>query len=192
MQAQQFKIWLKENFDMNEKDCQHFEPFLKIKKLDKKDQYLKTGQVCSNMAFVNKGAFRLFYNKDGVEINNYFFLENEFVVSFSSFINQTPSLYTIEALEESEIVYFDYDVVTNSYDKSHKWERFGRIMAERSFQVTIDRVEDFQFRNAEQRYLKLLEQRPEWFQRIPLYHIASFLGIKRESLSRLRKSVVLK
>lgn len=192
MQAQQFKIWLKENFDMNEQDCQFFEPFLKVKQFDKKDQYLKTGQVCSNMAFVNKGAFRLFYNKDGVEINNYFFLENEFLVSFSSFINQTPSHYTIEAIEESEIVYFDYDVVTKSYDKSHKWERFGRIMAERSFQVTIDRVEDFQFRNAEQRYLKLLAQRPDWFQRIPLYHIASFLGIKRESLSRLRKSVVLK
>ncbi|MFT5648179.1 MAG: CRP/FNR family transcriptional regulator, partial [Aureispira sp.] len=91
----------------------------------------------------------------------------------------------------SEIVTFNFSTLEAAYDLSHRWERFGRLMAEKSYQMTTNRVESFLFKNGEQRYLEALED-ARLFERIPLYHIASYLGIERESLSRLRKKIAQK
>ena len=79
-----------------------------------------------------------------------------------------------------------------AYDQSHNWERFGRLISEQSYKLINQRVESFLFLNGEQRYLDLLKNQPYIFDRIPLYYIASYLGIERESLSRLRKKIARK
>ena len=63
------------------------------------------------------------------------------------------------------------------YKKSHGWERFGRLMAEKAFDVAVDRAESFVFKSAEQRYLELIQMHPDFVNNIPLYHIASYLSI---------------
>ena len=126
---------------------------------------------------------------DGKEINTQFVFENEFVTDYDSFLQSKPSRYFIQALEDSEIVTFNLIALQNAYNQSQNWERFGRMVAEQSYKLTTQRVESFLFLDGEQRYLDLVKSQPQILDRIPLYHIASYIGLERESLSRLRRKI---
>lgn len=153
--------------------------------------FLKEGEINSKMAFVQKGVLRMFYiAEDGKEINVQFFFEDDFVASYQSFITQTPSKYYIQALEDCELITISYDSLQNAYSNSLPWQQFGRIIAEKVYTLSEQRNESLLFMNAEERYLDLAKKRPIVFEKVPLYHIASFLGIERESLSRIRKKIV--
>jgi len=185
----QFKNWLKNVSFLTENDCSLFEPFLTTKEVNAKEIVLREGQVCKEIGFINRGIFRMYYVADGKEINTHFSFENEFVVNYDSFLQSTSSRYFIQALEDAEIVTFNLETLQNAYNQSQNWERFGRIMAEYSYKITTARVEGFMFSDAEQRYLQMMNDTPQLLERIPLFHIASYLGIERESLSRLRKKI---
>ncbi len=187
-----FKNWLRQIPFLTEEDCALFLPFLKTKPYKEKAYLLSENKICHEIGFINKGSFRTFYLADGKEINTQFVFENEFVVDYDSFLHEKPSRYFIQALEDSEIVSFNLSALQNAYEVSHNWERFGRMMAEHSYRLTTQRVESFLFMDGEQRYLDLLKGNPQIFNRIPLYHIASYLGLERESLSRLRKKIAEK
>ena len=90
-------------------------------------------------------------------------------------------------MEDAEVITFSQEVLLANYNKSKNWERFGRIMAEACYKKMNDRMESFLFLNGEQRYKLLVKNEPHILDRVPLYHIASYLGLERESLSRLRK-----
>jgi CRP-like cAMP-binding protein len=188
-ESEGFKNWLKHISFLTEADCDLFEPYLQTKRFPAKEHFLTEGKTCQEIGFVNHGSFRTYYLSDDKEINTRFIFENDFVVDYDSFLEAKPSKYFIEALEDSEIVTFNLRALLNAYDQSHNWERFGRIMAEQSYKLTTNRVESFLFLDGEQRYLDLLKNEPQIFERIPLYHIASYLGMERESLSRLRKKI---
>lgn len=184
-----FKEFLKRGSFLTEKDCSLFEPYLSVKKYKAKDIFLTEGKICTEIGFINKGCFRTYYLSDGKEINTHFAFENEFVTDYDSFLQEKPSRYFIQALEDAEIVTFTLPALQNGYNQSQNWERFGRIVAEQSYKLTTRRVESFLFLDGEQRYLDLLKNQPRILERIPLYHIASYLGLERESLSRLRKKI---
>lgn len=188
----QFKKWLTQVSFLTEKDCSMFQPFLKTRKYAEKEYFQVEGNICSEIGFVNSGCFRTYYLADGTEINTHFVFENEFVTDYDSFLHQKPSRYNIQALEPTEVVTFGLPALQSAYEGSQNWERFGRMMAEQSYRLTTQRVESFLFMDGEQRYLDLLKNQPHIFERVPLYHIASYLGMKRESLSRLRKKIVRK
>lgn len=187
-----FKTWLKNVSFLTEEDCRMFEPYLQTKQVKSKEIVLKEGQICRELGFINKGVFRMYYLADGKEINTHFSFENEFVVNYDSFLQETSSCYFIQALEDSEIVTFNLSTLHKAYNQSQNWERFGRIMAEYSYKLTTQRVEGFMFMDAEQRYRQMIVQTPHFLEKIPLYHLASYLGIERESLSRLRKKIAEK
>jgi CRP/FNR family transcriptional regulator, anaerobic regulatory protein len=188
----QFKTWLKQVSFLTEQDCDLFQPFLQTRHISAKDYFLQENKTCREIGFVNSGTFRMYYLSDGKEINTHFSFDNEFVVDYDSFLQQKPSRYYIQALEDAEIVTFNLETLHKAYNTSQNWERFGRIMAEYSYKITTKRVESFLFLDGEQRYKQLLENEPHLFERIPLYHIASYLGLERESLSRLRKKITEK
>ena len=184
-----FKNWLTQVSFLTEKDCSLFEPYLKIKNYKAKEYFLSEGKICQDIGFINKGCFRTYYLADGKEINTHFAFENEFVTDYDSFLQEKPSKYFIQALEDAEIVTFNLPALQNAYNQSQNWERLGRMIAEQSYKLTTQRVESFLFLDGEQRYLDLLKNQSHIFDRIPLYHIASYLGLERESLSRLRKKI---
>jgi CRP-like cAMP-binding protein len=184
-----FKNWLTQISFLTEKDCALFEPFLQTKTFKAKEYFLTEGKICREIGFVNLGCFRTYYLVDGKEINTYFAFENGFVTDYDSFLQGKPSRYFIQALEDAELVTFDLPALEQAYQQSHNWERFGRLIAEQSYKLTTERVENFLFMDGEQRYLELLQKQPALLDRIPLYHIASYLGLERESLSRLRKKI---
>lgn len=184
-----FKDWLTNMSFLTEEDCSLFEPYLKISRFEKKDYFLNEGKVCRYVGFINKGCFRTYYLSDGKEINTQFVFENEFVTDYDSFLQSKPSRYFIQALEDSEIVTFNLIALQNAYKQSQNWERFGRMVAEQSYKLTTQRMESFLFLDGEQRYLDLVKSQPQILDRIPLYHIASYIGLERESLSRLRRKI---
>ncbi|WP_211165413.1 Crp/Fnr family transcriptional regulator [Flavobacterium silvaticum] len=166
-------------------------PYWQNRTIPKGDFYNKQNVVCKDLGIVVKGIFR-FYHYDpetGEEKNMFFFSQGQFIVSFGSFIYQHPCRYYIEALEDAEIIYIPYNYLQNIYSSHGAWQRFGRILAEHFFIQSQRRAEELLFLTHEERYVNLLAEHPEIVSRIPAFHIASYLGIKNQSLSRIRKRI---
>ena len=189
MNLEHFKAQIRKVTDFSEEECDLFIPSLKQKSLKKGEYLLKEGQHINEIAFIEKGVLRIFYLSEGKEINNHFFLENDYAVSYMDFLKNTPSRYYIQALEDCTLITFHSDTLQLAYHKSKNWERFGRLIAEQVLSMVTTRFESFLFLSAKERYLNMLKDYPEYIQRIPLYHLASYLGIERESLSRIRKEI---
>ena len=180
--------------DLSDDDISMSLPFWNKKIIKKNDYFNQQNIVCKDLGIIVKGIFRIYYYDDesGEEKNIFFFSEDQFVVSFRSFVFQHPCRYFIEALEDSEIIYISYEKLQNLYESHKNWERFGRMLAEHFFNNSQVRTEVLLFLSHEERYLNLIAEHPNILQRINAYHIASFLGIKNQSLSRIRKRLLSK
>lgn len=174
---------------MNEQEFSLSLPFWQKRNYSKGEFYNDYKNVCKHLGFILDGVFRTYYINDETteEKNVFFFSKNQIVVSYKSFVNQTPCNYYTESMVDSTILYIHINHLTSLYKKSHQWETFGRLVAETAFNIAMTRAEDFLFLTPEERYLDLLKQHPDIFNTIPLYHIASYLNIQGPSLSRIRK-----
>lgn len=132
------------------------------------------------------GCGRIYYLKDGVEVTEYFAFPKDLIIRAESLFTQSPSRKAIEALEDSTLVAIPADLLFQLFDEHHDLERLFRKLVQQSYVETLRRLENLQFLTAEERYTKLLEEKPRLIQSIPLKHIASFLGITQVSLSRIR------
>jgi CRP/FNR family transcriptional regulator, anaerobic regulatory protein len=162
---------------------------LLVKQYRKKELILQEGQVCRYAYFINRGCFRYFYNVNGRENTAQFFFENGWYTDYNSFLTGKPSTQNIEALEETEVLLLAAKDLQELYTTIPKFERFGRLMAENAFLGIRQRSEMLENQSAEERYLKLMKERPKVFERVPQHYIASYLGIKPPSLSRIRKRI---
>ncbi len=174
---------------MEEKEFDLSLPYWQRKQYARGEFYNDYKNVCKHLGFILDGVFRTYYINDQTteEKNVFFFTKNQVVVSYKSFVNQTPCNYYTESMVDSTILYIHINHLTALYKQSHGWERFGRIVAETAFNLAMTRAEDFLFLTPEERYLDLLKQHPDIFNQVPLYHIASYLNIQGPSLSRIRK-----
>lgn len=153
------------------------------------DYFNEYKNVCKYLGFVSEGVFRSYMidEKTGEEKNVFLYSGNQFVVSFKSFINQIPCDYHTQSMTDSKVICIHINDLMNLYKQSHAWERFGRLLAQAAFNITMERTESFLFKSPEERYMDLLKHHPDIFNNIPLYHISSYLGIQGPSLSRIRK-----
>jgi CRP-like cAMP-binding protein len=176
---------------LNDKDIIDSKPFWKARKMNKGDFFNMQQMVCNDLGLVVKGIFRIYYHDPNTEEdkNIYFFSENQFLVSFRSFVSRNPCWYFIEAMEDSEIFFISYKDLNSLYETHPNWGKFGRLLAESFFNIAQTRTEEFIFFSHEDRYVRLLKQHPHIIERIPAYHISSYLGITNPSLSRIRKRV---
>jgi CRP-like cAMP-binding protein len=183
--------YLRDFAPLNDKDISDSKPFWKARKINKGDFFNMQQMVCNDLGLIVKGIFRIYYHDPGTEEdkNVYFFSENQFVVSFRSFISRNPCWYFIEAMEDSEIFFISHKDINSLYETHSNWGKFGRLLAELFFNIAQTRTEEFIFFSHEQRYIRLLEEHPDIVERIPAYHISSYLGITNPSLSRIRKRV---
>jgi CRP-like cAMP-binding protein len=152
-----------------------------------KNEYLLTeGKICRHLYFLQQGALRGFYNLDGKEITHWFGFENDFVTSFHSFITQEPAVENIQLLEGCILWSISKDTLTGLFNQYHEIERLVRIAYEKYYIRLEERFVNAQFKTASERYETLLLQSPHIIERVPLGHIASYLGISQETLSRIR------
>jgi CRP-like cAMP-binding protein len=162
--------------------------------IPKHDLFNFSNSVCRHVGFILKGIFRVYYidPRTEQEHNLYFITEHTFLTSLKSLLTQTTCPYLIEALEDAELLVIDYDRLQQLYEQSHGWERFGRILAEQYFLFNQTRSESLLMQTAEERYVDLVQNHPAILNRVSLGHIASYLGIKGPSLSRIRAQVANK
>ncbi|MER3318056.1 MAG: Crp/Fnr family transcriptional regulator [Allomuricauda sp.] len=170
-----------------------FRSQLSIKQYKQKDYFFKNGEIQKKMGFVCKGLLRRYYiNEKGKTITTGFVKENEYATDYPAFIQQRPSKYYMEFLEPSIIIELSYDDIQEGYTNFKSHERYGRLIAEKVLTIQTDRVESFLFETAEERYLNFVNANPDLLNRISLTHLSSFLGIERQSLSRIRGKIAKK
>jgi len=160
------------------------------KKIFKKgDHLLQAGSICRYIIFIETGLVRYYINSDGEEHTNYFNKEGEFVCDYMSFLPQVPSYVNIQALEDTTIFVISFNDIQQFYKEVEHGERFGRLGIEQVFVNVINQIKSLYTDPPEVRYGQFLSNFPDIGQRIPQYYIASYVGIKPQSLSRIRKRI---
>lgn len=159
---------------------------VKLLKFDKGTPLVKEGQYADKTYFIIKGCVRAYYLKEGKDITDWFAFENDFISSINSFFLGVPSPHYIEVLEETVVFEISRDKVQYLRDKYHDFERLGSVIVTKTMLQLQHRVVSMQFETAQQKYENLINLRPEIAQRVPVMHIASYLGLTLETLSRIR------
>lgn len=152
---------------------------------------LKGGQKSNNGYFVLKGCIRTYYIIDGEEKTTAFYTEME-ALTPPCVINKAPSEYYISCVEDTILIVSNPDMETEMFSKFPKFETLCRILAEEFLAKQQINFDEFKTSSPEQRYLNLLQKRPDLIQRVPQHQLASYLGIKPQSLSRLRARILEK
>lgn len=175
---------------LTEKEWSDLIDFTELKTLKKNELFLKEGQICDTIGFVNFGVLIYFKSlQNGTDVTTDFAFENEWVTNNQSRLNNSPSFINIKAMETTELVIIKNSNLDRLYSEIPKLEKLGRILIEHAFVKIAQLSIDLQSFSATERYLKLLQKYPEIFQRVPLYHIANYLGIAPKSLSRIRNDI---
>jgi len=157
--------------------------------IKKGDFFLAEGQVCKQAGFIIKGLMRYYINHDGEDRTYEFAKENDFICNYESFIPQTASTKIIQALEDCELFQISYDDLQTFYKSIRQGERLGRLVIEQVFIETLQALSSFYTDTPEHRYEQFIKKHPDLQQRISQYHIASYVGVKPQSLSRIRKRI---
>ncbi|MFA7421830.1 MAG: Crp/Fnr family transcriptional regulator [Melioribacteraceae bacterium] len=147
---------------------------------------LKENEVCNAVYFISSGYCKSFYNKEGKEINTAFYFERDFFTNIVSLKSGEKSKYSIKACEYSEVIKFDKLSLLDAYKKSREIETFGRTILEIIIKRQEEHIDTFKLLTPAQRYDNLLLKQPGILQRVSLTQISSYLGISRETLSRIR------
>ena len=182
-----------QTFAFSEKEFGLFLSSFKVKRIFKKDFYLRAREVCNSKAYLNKGCSRNFVLDDqGHERILFFAFEDWWLGDFDSYYSGKPGTNYIQMLEDSELLVIskeNFQKAEQDIPKLKQWYSFKML---RSTSASRNRIEEMKTLSAEERYLKLIETQPHIFQRIPLQHIASYLNIEPQSLSRMRNRLTNK
>jgi CRP-like cAMP-binding protein len=185
-------LWeiLNELTPMSEKEFEKSYKLFKPVRFSKGDYFVRCGEVCRQIAFIGEGVLRTYYiNDKGDEITICFCSEKRFTTSFKSLITQQPSQLNIQALEATQIITLAYKDLQKLYVESKSWQTIGRLLAEREYLSMESYAVALNRETAKEKYTRLLKEQPQVIQRAPVQQIASYLGITRETLSRIRRQI---
>jgi CRP-like cAMP-binding protein len=174
---------------LSQKEWDVFAECFIYRAVPKKFRLVSVGDVSREAYFINKGATRLFFEKEGEEISANFMFENNFVASLESFLLQVPSRQAIDTLEDCELLVLSKQRLEELIRKQPQFNLFSKAIAETAFIMLQRRASSFILDSAEERYMNMLQQRPEILERVPQHMIASYLGVTPVSLSRIRKRI---
>lgn len=172
--------------DMEDEVFQAMIPVLTVKTYRKGAIISPEGKVNNLTSFIDYGVVMPYNFIDGKKHVYNFFFENEFTTDYESFLTRQPAKYGLEALEDTQLINLHYDDLQKLYQRFHKLERVGRLAAEAQFLRLVERSFSLQSEKPEERYLRILKEKPQVQQRVPQYLLAAFVGITPEALSRIR------
>ncbi|MEM7367525.1 MAG: Crp/Fnr family transcriptional regulator [Bacteroidota bacterium] len=158
-------------------------------RLKRGDFFCQQGEVCNWMGFIEQGVVRSYYCLNNQEITRFILCEGVFVTALASFVQQKPSRETIHAIEPTRLWTIGHQDLEQLYLLLPKLERLGRKIMEQSQILLEQRVLALLSFTAEERYRLLMREYPQILQRVPLHYIASLLGMKPETLSRVRRKI---
>lgn len=165
------------------------EEILIRKELHKGKVLLKEGEISTNIVLVGKGMLRQFYYKNGKDVTEHFSYEGCITMCIESLLKQEPTMLMAEALEDSIVYLLPFRKLLLLTEVSFEVNMFYRKVLEYSLIVSQVKADSWRFETARERYLNLLKNQPEVVKRAPLSHIASYLLMTPETLSRVRSSL---
>jgi len=174
---------------LTDEEISSIENSFPIKSYQKGHLLLKEGMIANNAYFVIKGCIRAYELVDGEENTIGFYTENQSAIDFKSQTSQTPSTKYFECLEETQVTILNADKERALYTAHPRFEKFCREGMEEMMGAQQEALSKFIVLSPKERYQNLVKERPELINRVPQYQIASFLGIKPETLSRIRKKI---
>lgn len=172
-------------------EWEHIAPHLSLLEVKKGTCLLAEGQVCRQLYFLESGLMRFYIDRDGVDVSKFFTFPPYYFTSQRSFTVEEPAQESIEALEDSRIWGLNRSVVYELFELD-TWQVFIRELTQMVQYNTEQILQDLQTKTAENRYLELLKTADPILQQVPLKHLASYLGIAPQSLSRIRKKYASK
>ncbi|MFB6340933.1 Crp/Fnr family transcriptional regulator [Saccharicrinis sp. FJH62] len=164
---------------------------MQTKRFSKGEFLIKEGQFSSKTYFILEGCVREYILTEGEEKTTNFFTEEQWAISLNSFTPQNAATHNWICVEDTLVVEGDEQQGQALFKRFPRFETISRTIMEAAFAEQREALASYYTDSPEQRYLKLLRTRPELFQRIPQYHLASYIGVKPESLSRIRKRIAL-
>jgi len=172
---------------VSDEDFQHMAEILHLKHCSKGEVLLKEGQVCDKYYFIHKGCIRSFSLEDGREMNVKFYFEDDTACDFASFRTQEPSKFYLVVMEDSIIFYSTKAEAIPVLSAGSSFQMFLFRFFQQLFLKEEEHANSFKLMSPEERYNFLVENKPEYLQRVPLLHLAPYLGMSRETLTRIRK-----
>ncbi|GAB3926441.1 Crp/Fnr family transcriptional regulator [Larkinella terrae] len=175
---------------ISEFELSQFASTLTFLELKKKDFFLQSGETQKVLGFITSGLIRSFFvDPEGNERTVGFYAEGDYATHYPAFIAQQPSRYSIQCLEPTTFLGLSFNDLQWNYQQSPNFEKYGRLIAEEILKRQQARIESFVFQTAEERYLAFIKQDPTLFNRISLSHLCSYLGIERQTLTRIRQKL---
>lgn len=188
-EIENFRKYLTGIFQMDDDTFNLCLDFLKIIEIKKGEYLIQEGKTSKKIAYIDQGLFRIFYLKEGIQINTCFCKENSITSSFESFVNSTPSKESIQAIENSTLVTLSKHHLSKLYQLSPTWQSLSRLLTEKECLRLSSRANSLGFESAKEKYENLLTFHPQIIQRVSIQNIASYLGVTRETLSRIRSKI---
>jgi CRP-like cAMP-binding protein len=183
-----FKAYLNNLAPISEAEWGALCDFIYIRHLKRKELFQRSGKICNTIGFILQGCFRSVKELDGEERTFDFSIEQEFVTNYYSILSQKPSEVNIIAVEDSIVVCADAAKLLALFDSSAAWQKIGRRLAEYAACYYSERLISSFYETPKIRFERLMNTTPELFLRIPHHVLANYLGMTKETLSRLRNS----
>ena len=178
---------------ISEEDFKDFLSHFTHKKIRKKEYLLEEGEICKHMAFIIKGSMRKYYiDEKGIENIVDLYIENWWAGDRESFVNFTPSVYNIDAWEDCELFLISRENTLKLRDQCRAFNELLLKLDEQNTIATQKRITSTISSTAEKRYADFVEYYPHFIQRFPQHLIASYLGITKDTLSRVRRKMLKK
>ena len=182
---------LEEKIKLSESEKDICRSLFSPKKLRKRQYILQQDDLCKNLIFVEKGILRSYsVDEKGNEHIIQFAPEGWWISDIYSFLTCDPSVYNIDAIEDSELLLITNSALEQLYERVPKFERYFRLLSQSNMVAMQRRLTSTLSSTAEEKYLRLISAYPNLVSRVPQHMIASYLGLTPETLSRLRKRIV--
>lgn len=175
------------DFELTKEEIRAVNELIPIRSFGAGTLLLKEGQVADDSYFNLKGLVRAYYLVNGDEKTTEFFEEGQSVASLYSYVKRVPSKYYLHCVEDCILAVMNYHTEEELIRRVPKMESVCRVTIEEDHGKQQEMLAAYIMQSPEERYLGLLEKRPTLIKRVPQYHLASYLGVKPESLSRIRK-----
>ncbi len=190
-----YKRFIEKYIDTTSKEWEQYKTKINIEHYKKGQIIHHAGNVCHKIAFINSGLVRAYMiGEDGKDYTwNIMFndenskVNNLFVVDYYSFITQKESIVSIEVIEDCELLAVSYEDVQNLHGILQKEERLSRLMTEVAYATLYEKIIDRQMKSSQERFDAFMQTTPYLLDKVPQYHIATYLGMTPQYLSQLKK-----
>jgi len=185
-----FKNYLKSISPITDEEFEKTSIMFRTLNLQKGEFFVQADKTCRQIGFILKGMMRIFYvNEKDDEITSCFCSTGSFTTSYKSFILQEPSSQSIQALEDTVLLVINYDDLQLLYTQHPVWQLIGRTVSEHEYILLEHYVSGLNSESAKAKYLRFMKEYPDVNKKVQVEYIASFLGITRRTLSRIRKEL---